>query len=129
MSKRLLVVCLSFAVTFQPVLAQSESQLPTVTADSTATGWRRLALPYREKEVSPANFDNTPRIRQLLRGGNLYLSLRDAVALAIENNLDIELERFAIPLAGTETLRAQGGGLLRGLLFTIGEAPAGVGGP
>ena len=128
MTKRLVVVCVCCVLIFQPLWAQSGSQLPTV-AEPSAPGWRRLTLPYREREVSPPNFENTPRIRQLLRGGNLYLSLQDAIALAIENNLDIELERFAIPLAGTEILRAQGGGLLRGLQFTIGEAPAGVGGP
>jgi len=74
-------------------------------------------------------FDNSQRVRDLLRAGNLYLSLQDALALAIENNLDIELQRYALPMGGAEMLRAQGGGVVRGLNFTLLESPAGVGGP
>ncbi|HUB33764.1 MAG TPA: TolC family protein [Bryobacteraceae bacterium] len=64
-----------------------------------------------------------------MRAGNLYLSLQDALALAIENNLDIELERYGFPAADAELLRAQGGGVTRGLNYTLAEAPLGVGGP
>ena len=70
-----------------------------------------------------------PRIRDLLRAGSIYLSLQDALALAIENNLDIELQRFTIPQGDTEFLRAQGGGVVRGLNYTLSEVPTGVGGP
>jgi outer membrane protein TolC len=73
--------------------------------------------------------DNSPRIRELLRSGSIYLSLQDALALAIENNLDVELQRFIIPQGDAEFLRAQGGGTTRGLNYTLGEAPVGVGGP
>jgi outer membrane protein len=76
-----------------------------------------------------ADFANSPRFHDLLRAGNLYLSLSDALALAIENNLDIELERFTLPIAETDVLRAKGGGTLRGVLFTLSDPPAGVGGP
>jgi outer membrane protein TolC len=74
------------------------------------------------------SFQNSPRVHELIRAGNLYLSLQDALALAIENNLDIELERSALPVADAELLRAKGGGTLRGLNFTLAEAPVGVGG-
>ena len=84
------------------------------------------ALPRMSRPVS---FDNSPRVHELMRAGNLYLSLQDALALAIENNLDIELERFMLPQSDTELLRAKGGGTLRGLNFTLLETPAGVGGP
>lgn len=79
--------------------------------------------------VRPANFENSTRIHDLIRSGNLYLSLSDALALAIENNLDIELQRFSLPLSDTDLLRARGGGTLRGVPFILAEAPAGVGGP
>jgi outer membrane protein len=80
--------------------------------------------------ISPTvSFDNSPRVHELMRAGNLYLSLQDALALAIENNLDIELQRFGMRVAETELLRAQGGGVTRGLNFTLAEVPAGVGGP
>jgi outer membrane protein TolC len=59
----------------------------------------------------------------------MYLSLQDAIALALENNLDLELQRYGIRAAETDTLRAQGGGLLRGVGVTVNETPAGVGGP
>lgn len=77
----------------------------------------------------PVTLDNSPRIRELIRAGSLYLSLQDALALAIENNLDIELQRFTIPQGETEFLRAQGGGIVRGLNYTLSEVPTGVGGP
>ncbi len=64
-----------------------------------------------------------------MRAGQLYLSLDDAIALALENNLDIELERFLPKIADTDLLRARGGGLLRGLSLLVNETPPGIGGP
>jgi outer membrane protein TolC len=90
-------------------------------------GW--LTNPYVEHPVAPLDLSNSPRIRQVLRSGNIYLSLSDAVALAIENNLDIELERYSLPSADTELLRAKGGGVPRGLIYNVFEVPVGVGGP
>jgi outer membrane protein TolC len=84
---------------------------------------------YRESSVSPASFTDSGRIRDLTRAGQLYLSLDDAVALALENNFDLQLQRFSVQVARTDELRAKGGGALRGVLLTVNEAPAGVGGP
>jgi outer membrane protein TolC len=88
-----------------------------------------LKQPYVERSFAPVDLSNSPRIRQLLRSGNIYLSLSDAVALAIENNLDIQLERYTLPAADTELLRTKGGGLPRGLTYNVFEVPVGVGGP
>ncbi|MGA2153213.1 MAG: TolC family protein [Bryobacteraceae bacterium] len=77
----------------------------------------------------PVSFDDSQRLRDLVRAGSLYLGLQDSLALAIENNLDVELERFSIPQGDTELRRAQGGGTNRGLSYTLQEAPVGVGGP
>jgi outer membrane protein TolC len=77
----------------------------------------------------PVSLDNSQRIRDLLRAGTINLSLQDALALAIENNLDIELQRFTLPQADTELQRAKGGGIVRGLNYTLSEVPVGVGGP
>lgn len=74
-------------------------------------------------------FENSERVHSLIRAGNLYLSLGDALALAIENNLDIELQRFTMPSADMELLRAKGGGVTRGLNYVLAEVPVGVGGP
>jgi outer membrane protein TolC len=81
--------------------------------------------PLREAQAEP-NFQNSSRFHDLMRGGNLYLSLSDALALAMENNLDIELSRYYLPVGDTELLRAKGGGLLRGLSYDILTGPAGV---
>jgi outer membrane protein len=88
-----------------------------------------LTQPYVEHPFAPVDLSNSPLIRQLLRSGNIYLSLSDAISLAIQNNLDIQLERYTIPSADTELLRAKGGGLLRGLTYEVFEVPVGVGGP
>ncbi len=74
--------------------------------------------------LSPAE-----RARRLARSGALYLSLYDALALAIENNLDVEVGRYNLTIAGTESLRASGGGNLRGIDYSVEESPTGVGGP
>jgi outer membrane protein TolC len=77
----------------------------------------------------PPDLRNSAKVHELIRAGKLYLSLSDALSLAIENNLDIELERYNLPIAETDLLRARGGGVTRGLQFIVSEAPAGVGGP
>src|ERR1700679_666151 len=79
--------------------------------------------------VTPVDMRDSSRADQLIRAGNLYLSLQDAIALALENNLDLELERFGIRMAATDTYRATGGGSLRGVPLTVDETPAGIGGP
>lgn len=118
------------AVPLNPASANSQ---PIVTQPPPVHGWRGIESafekPYVEKRVAPVDFNNTMRVRDLIRAGNLYLSLSDALALAIQNNLDIELQRYAIPIAETEVLRAQGGGLLRTILYTLNETPTGIGGP
>jgi outer membrane protein len=98
-------------------------------AASPAEVFNWLTQPYVEHPFAPVDLSNSPLIRQLLRSGNIYLSLSDAISLAIQNNLDIQLERYTIPSADTELLRAKGGGLLRGLTYEVFEVPVGVGGP
>jgi outer membrane protein len=112
-----LVLCCIF-----PVEAQSD-RTPAVTYHSGIAGR------YQRSVVSSFDFHDSPRIHELIRGGQLYLSLQDAIALTLENNLDIELERYGIPIAGTDTLRAKSGGTLRGVPYFVNDAPPGVGGP
>ncbi|MGA3097695.1 MAG: TolC family protein [Bryobacteraceae bacterium] len=77
----------------------------------------------------PVSFQDSPRVHELMRAGNMYLSLSDALGLAIENNLDVELQRYTLPGADADLLRAKGGGVVRGLNYTLAEVPTGVGGP
>ena len=89
----------------------------------------RLAETYRPRRVPAVSFNNSPRVDSLIRAGNLYLSLPDAIALAVENNLDIEVERFWPEIASTDVLRAKGGGTLRGIYLLVNETLPGIGGP
>ncbi|MCX6633634.1 MAG: TolC family protein [Acidobacteria bacterium] len=73
-----------------------------------------ITRPYRAKAIPPAEFSNSARVDALMRAGRLYLSLQDAIALALENNLDIELQRYGPRIAQTDLERAEAGGALRG---------------
>ncbi|HMJ24073.1 MAG TPA: TolC family protein [Terriglobales bacterium] len=89
--------------------------------------------PYRPQHLPPPDLLNTPRIEQLLRDGKLYLSMNDAVALALENNLDIAISRYNLNIADTDVLRANAGantlGISLGLLQgTPGGTSGGLGG-
>ena len=104
--------------------------VPLTYAPRYPSSWRPPSQPSSCRRCSaPVTLDNSLRIHDLLRAGSIYLSLQDALALAIENNLDIELQRFTLPQGDTELLRAQGGGITRGLNYTLSEVPTGVGGP
>lgn len=70
---------------------------------------------FRQPDIAPVNLANSPRLESLIRAGNLYLSLEDAIAVALENNLDIELSRYGPQIAQADYLRARAGGLLRGV--------------
>lgn len=74
-----------------------------------------LTQPYRRPEIAPINMQNSPRLEGMIRAGQIYLSLEDAVALALENNIDIEVARYGPQIAQSDYLRAKAGGLLRGV--------------
>jgi outer membrane protein TolC len=69
------------------------------------------------------------RTRALVHDGAIHLSLSDAISLAIQNNLDVQVSRFQLSIAATDARRARGGGSTRGLEYTVAESPTGVGGP
>jgi outer membrane protein TolC len=70
---------------------------------------------YRPTPVQQPNLANSPRIDTLVKDGVLALSLKDAIALSLENNLDIAIARYNIPIAAADVLRTQAGGLFRGV--------------
>lgn len=74
-----------------------------------------ITRPYETRYVPPVNVSNSSRIDSLLRAGRLYLSLSDAIALALENNLDIEIQRYEFSLASTDLLRARSGAAIQGI--------------
>jgi outer membrane protein len=85
--------------------------------------------PFRPATVPPLFPGDASRLKGLVRDGKLYLTLQDAIALALENNLDVETERFNLVLAQTDSVRAAGGGNLRGIDYGLLLPPNGVGGP
>jgi outer membrane protein len=64
---------------------------------------------YMSTNISKANFNNTVRLTDLVKDGKIYLSLSDAIALAIENNYDIAIARYNLDIADTDILRAKSG--------------------
>jgi outer membrane protein TolC len=65
--------------------------------------------PYTPRHLSAPNLANTARIDSLMHDGKLYLSLDDAIALTLENNLDIAIARYNLNIADTDVLRAKAG--------------------
>jgi outer membrane protein len=70
---------------------------------------------YKPSSISPSSLTNSDRLRKLIRGNSLYLTLQDAIALAIENNLDLQVNRFGPLAAQWELERQQAGGPLKGV--------------
>src|SRR3984885_11343037 len=86
----------------------------------------RFTRPFRARPVPPASLVNSNRMESLIHAGNLYLSAQDAVALAVENNLDIEVQRYG-PLLAQEVLRrARAGGALRNVGVGVANGPVSV---
>jgi len=104
-----------------PAVAQNAIRIDPPTG---RLGW--LTHPYQPRTVPPVNLSNSSRLDSLVRAGNLYLSAQDVVALAIENNLDVEVQRYG-PLLAKEVLkRAESGGVLRSVGQGVAQGPASV---
>jgi outer membrane protein len=71
--------------------------------------------PYTPQELAPPNLGNSPRIDSLMRDGKIYLSIDDAVALALENNLDLDIARYNLNIAEADLLRAKSGASILGV--------------
>jgi outer membrane protein TolC len=85
---------------------------------------------YSPDEVPEAQLTNSPLLGQLVRDGKLYLSLNDAIHLALENNLDLAIARYNLPIANMDILRTKAGGIFRGVNTGVvqGTPGGGVGG-
>jgi outer membrane protein len=108
-----------------------------------ASPFPNVIAPYKPREVAPPDLSNTARIEQMLHDGKIMLSMDDAVALALENNLDIGIARYNLNIADTEVMRAKSGantflgvnsgvvqntpgGDVGGLGGTVGSGPGGT---
>jgi outer membrane protein TolC len=70
---------------------------------------------YMPRDVAPPSFTNAPKIEQLIQNGKLMLSLNDAIAIALADNLDIAVARYNLPIADTDILRTKAGGTFLGV--------------
>ena len=88
----------------------------------------RFLKPFHldKRVVAPARLNNSARLESLVRGGNLYLSVQDVIALALENNLDIAVQRYSPFLAREVLRRAEGGGFLRQVDTPVAAGPTSV---
>src|ERR1039458_6546089 len=118
-TKPFLAILLCFAITV-PVFAQTQG----LTQEDGHGFIYSLTRNYRAREVGRVSFEDSPRIDKLMRAGNIYLSLRDAIALALENNLDIESSRYAPKLALADLQRASAGQILRNVSTSISNGPS-----
>ena len=135
------VVCvyglLASTVQGQTAAAAPQSPLPQNSASQTSAPVR-FEMPksrnplnaYSPDYVPAPALANSPRLDRLVREGKLYLSLKDAIALALENNLDLAIARYNLPIANTDILRTQAGGFFRGVNTGVvqGTPGGGVGG-
>jgi outer membrane protein len=79
-----------------------------------------ILKPYKSQFVNPGAFANSPRLEQLITNGKMNLSLQDAIALALENSMDIVVQRYNPWMADAGVLKARAGG------FSYGTPPAAV---
>src|SRR5271170_3292216 len=89
--------------------------LPILDYTKPASHFPNPAAPYTPRHVAPPNLANTARIDSLMHDGKLYLSLNDAIALALENNLDVAIARYNLNIADTDVLRAKAGASILGV--------------
>jgi outer membrane protein len=92
-----------------PVEAPEAQQFLTKDYSKPPSAFPNVIRPYMPQHVPPPNLSNTARIEQLMHDGKIMLSIDDAVALALENNLDIGIARYNLNIADTDILRSKSG--------------------
>ncbi len=109
-----LAACFAFAA---PGLAQQApiDLNPSGVAYARGRGWLTTLFGQQPIPVQPLHLSNSALLYSLIQDGKLELTLDDAIALALENNLDIAIQRINLPLADTDILRARAGAPLHGV--------------
>jgi outer membrane protein len=87
----------------------SNKSLPVMNYAKPVSHFPNPIGPYTPRHVAAPNLANTARMDSLMHDGKLYLSLNDAIALTLENNLDIAIARYNLNIADTDVLRAKSG--------------------
>jgi outer membrane protein TolC len=97
--------------------AQQASSIAPVAPHAPA-----ILRPYLAPEVPPVRLANSPRLSETVRAGTIYLTLQDAIALALENNIDIEVARYNPLIAEWNLTRSKAGGALPGVPSNASQA-------
>jgi outer membrane protein TolC len=135
LQRSIAIICV-YATLASTVLAQTAAtSAPAATQTSLPV---RFDMPKSRNPISAYSPDyvpepvlaNSPRLDRLIREGKLYLGLKDCINLALENNLDLAIARYNLPIANTDILRTQAGGFFRGVNTGVvqGTPGGGVGG-
>jgi outer membrane protein len=98
-----------------PIQAPQPQQFRSLDYAKPRSHFPNPIAPYTAQHLPPPILSNTPRIDQLMQDGKLMLSMDDAVALALENNLDIGIARYNLNIADTDVLRAKAGASILGV--------------
>jgi len=125
MNRLLAVACVCLIAV--PNAAAQNAVTNEIRVEAPAAGhFNWLTAPYRSRTVTPIRLNNSSRLEILTRAGILYLNAQDVVALAIENNIDVEVQRYG-PLLAQEVLkRAKAGGALRSVGSGVAAGPQSV---
>jgi outer membrane protein len=136
--RRLLPLCLASAIVVvtAPTALQAQDASPAPSSQTTPPAapqpaqpqaihlkdysnprpaFPHLLQPYMAQELAQPNLGNSPRIDSLMRDGKIYLSVDDAIALALENNLDLDIARYNLNIAEADLLRAKSGASILGV--------------
>src|SRR6185437_8031744 len=114
--RKLLALGMSVACATLPVWGQDQSITPMRSQKNV------LVRPYLAPSIPPVRLGNSARLRSLVRAGKLYLTVQDAIALAIENNIDIEVNRYNPLIDAWNLERAEAGGPLPGVPSGFSQA-------
>src|SRR5687767_4855554 len=118
-ARSFLAILLCYAVVL-PGFAQT----PQISGERPRGIVNWFANNYTAHAIPNVSFEDSPRLEKLMRAGIIYLSLRDAIALAHENNLDLEIARYNPKLSQANLLRANAGALLRNISSGISSGPS-----
>ena len=112
-----------------PTTAPAQAHQGNIPFDQLQHPSRNPFDAYRGKTVPPPSLENSARLDSLIKDGKLYLSLQNAIDLALENNLDLVIARYNLPIAQMDVLRTQAGGSVRGVnTGVVSGTPGGAGG-
>ena len=101
-----------------PQAPAPQHNVPAYADQNYAFGKRQWPNPfviYAPRTIPAVNVTNSPRVDQTMKDGKFFLSLNDAIALALENNLDIGIQRYNLSIADTDILRTSSGAVALGV--------------